>query len=267
MTEKQLRALVAEKAESHIGLKESDGSYRCIIDTYNSIRPLPRGYLMSLRDPWCAAFVSAVGQECGLGNILFPECACNAMIELYRAAGRYEDASLGVPHVGDIIMYNYNPGAGAEHTGLITAVDGDTLRVVEGNSNDAVSVRTINASTWYIYGFCQPDYASAADESEPPHAGGDGRADAGYEDESAEAPKEELRAELYLPYLRRGDTGECVRAAQAMLIARGFRCGPWGSDGEFGDATYGAVQRFQRAKKLEIDGVVGRESWTALLGL
>jgi peptidoglycan hydrolase-like protein with peptidoglycan-binding domain len=58
-----------------------------------------------------------------------------------------------------------------------------------------------------------------------------------------------------------------VRAAQLLLIGRGFRCGPWGADGEFGAATYGALFQFQRAKKLSADGVLGPESWAALLGV
>lgn len=265
MTEAELRALAASTAESFIGLKEADDSHAAIIELYNSIRPLPRGYRMGLRDPWCAAFVSAVGQKCGLGAVILPECSCDAMIALYRARGRYEDASLCVPKLGDIVMYNFSRSSGAEHTGLITAVDGDTLRVVEGNSSDAVAARTINASTWYIYGFCLPDYASAAGTEEAAvRTEGERKTQTAPAEQSAEARED---CSLRLPELRRGDAGESVKAAQGILIARSFRCGPWGADGEFGAATYGAVQLFQRARGLERDGVIGPQTWRALLGV
>jgi peptidoglycan hydrolase-like protein with peptidoglycan-binding domain len=57
-----------------------------------------------------------------------------------------------------------------------------------------------------------------------------------------------------------------VQAAQLLLIARGWRCGPWGADGDFGAATYGAVYRFQQGKQLLLDGEIGPETWSALIG-
>ena len=62
-------------------------------------------------------------------------------------------------------------------------------------------------------------------------------------------------------------SGECVRAAQLLLIGRGFRVGPWGADGDFGAATFGGVLRYQRGRKLEADGVIGPVTWRSLLGL
>ncbi len=80
MTEQELRAKVIAQAKSWLGRKEADGSHRAIIDTYNRIKPLPRGYRMSYTDPWCAAYVSAVGAACGLTQIILPECGCDYMI-------------------------------------------------------------------------------------------------------------------------------------------------------------------------------------------
>ncbi len=70
-----------------------------------------------------------------------------------------------------------------------------------------------------------------------------------------------------LPVVRYGATGETVRAVQILLIGRGYRCGPYGSDGEFGDNTYGAVLRYQTVKGLTPDGVIGAKTWAALLGV
>ena len=75
MTENELRQRVCGTARAWLGRREADGGHREIIDVYNGISPLPRGYRMTYGDPWCAAFVSAVGEKAGLGALLYPECA------------------------------------------------------------------------------------------------------------------------------------------------------------------------------------------------
>ena len=262
MTEKELRDLVCNTAKAWLGRKESDGSHREIIDVYNTITPLPRGYRMRYDDPWCAAFVSAVGKKAGLGQLLYAECACDPMIALYRQAGRFEERDDAVPKPGDVIFYDWeDSGVGdcrgsSDHVGLILETEGDVLTVIEGNKSDAVGLRKMHVDARFIRGYGEPGYLAASDP---------GRAE-----KPAQPPKEEpapaqKTAVLRLPCLRRGDGGESVRAAQLLLIGRGFRCGPWGADGEFGPATYGALYQFQRARGLQVDGVLGPESWRALL--
>lgn len=68
-----------------------------------------------------------------------------------------------------------------------------------------------------------------------------------------------------LPVLRRGNTGPSVEAAQLLLIARDYSCGPWGADGDFGAATFGAVYRFQRDHGIQVDGIIGPETWRKLI--
>ena len=69
-----------------------------------------------------------------------------------------------------------------------------------------------------------------------------------------------------LPLLRYGDKGECVRAAQLLLIGRGYSCGRYGADGEIGQDTYNAVIAFQRAAGLQQDGIIGALTWARLIG-
>lgn len=83
----------------------------------------------------------------------------------------------------------------------------------------------------------------------------------------AEDDGEVVTVAVSLPVLAKGDTGEAVKAMQAVLIARGFSCGWWGADGEFGDGTDKAVRKFQERNGLEVDGIVGRETWQKLLGV
>jgi peptidoglycan hydrolase-like protein with peptidoglycan-binding domain len=62
--------------------------------------------------------------------------------------------------------------------------------------------------------------------------------------------------------LRVGSTGVAVRCLQSRLNALGYSAGP--VDGSFGPMTRAAVVRFQRAKGLPADGVVGRQTARAL---
>ncbi len=63
------------------------------------------------------------------------------------------------------------------------------------------------------------------------------------------------------PLVRTGDHGHPVRTLQDLLKARGY---PVGGDGIFGPLTEDVVRRFQRAKGLDVDGVVGPLTWAAL---
>ena len=67
-----------------------------------------------------------------------------------------------------------------------------------------------------------------------------------------------------LATIRQGASGNLTRIIQKRLIALGYSVGKAGADGVFGWLTFNAVQRFQRDKKLKIDGVVGKETWKAL---
>lgn len=64
--------------------------------------------------------------------------------------------------------------------------------------------------------------------------------------------------------LRKGSTGEAVKAMQEKLIACGYSCGEAGADGDFGASTESAVKAFQRANMLVVDGEYGPASKTAL---
>ena len=61
-----------------------------------------------------------------------------------------------------------------------------------------------------------------------------------------------------------GDQGEDVAAIQSQLNSLGFNAGA--ADGDFGDATVSAVKAFQKARGLEADGVIGPQTYRALMG-
>lgn len=71
---------------------------------------------------------------------------------------------------------------------------------------------------------------------------------------------------VMLPIIRKGDTGETVRAMQILLLGRGCDPGKAGFDGDFGSATLVALKKFQAANGLPVNGECGPKTWAKLLG-
>lgn len=281
MTENEQRRLVCNLAESMLGRKESDGSHRAIIDLYNEIRPLPRGYKVSYTDAWCATFVSAVGHACGLERIIFPECSCPKMITLYKAAGRWMEDDAYLPQLGDLIFYDWqDDGQGdnvgqADHVGLVLQVNGEALTIIEGNCGHAVSTRRLQRDGRYIRGYALPDYASVADVPDEAPAVSEPEA----QPEQPDAPNVSDPGTVTLPALPKGwhyvplpdlqigDESEAVRAAQLLLKGHGYSIGWMGADGEYGPKTEAAVGKFRRDREIVNDSVIGigPEAWGKLI--
>jgi peptidoglycan hydrolase-like protein with peptidoglycan-binding domain len=67
---------------------------------------------------------------------------------------------------------------------------------------------------------------------------------------------------LQWPLEQDGSTGENVRSIQYLLNDHGSRLTV---DGVFGPRTEAAVRSFQRQHGLSVDGIVGNQTWTALI--
>lgn len=76
------------------------------------------------------------------------------------------------------------------------------------------------------------------------------------------APLPTVDITITRPVLRNGDAGLAVQDLQSLLVNRKAVLNV---DGKFGSLTESAVKDFQRAKGLTVDGIVGRQSWSALL--
>ena len=64
--------------------------------------------------------------------------------------------------------------------------------------------------------------------------------------------------------LKMGSKGAKVKELQENLKRLGYDIGKWGVDGDFGNDTYKAVRKFQEDHKLDVDGVVGKNTREAL---
>ncbi|MHB1323650.1 MAG: peptidoglycan-binding domain-containing protein [Coriobacteriia bacterium] len=65
--------------------------------------------------------------------------------------------------------------------------------------------------------------------------------------------------------IAQGGRGPAVEDVQKRLLTLGFDLGPTGVDGVFWGATLAAVRLFQQERGLREDGVVGDETWAALV--
>ena len=257
MTETELRQKVVATAKKYVGCKESDGSHRQIIDRYNSHKPLARGYAMKYTDAWCATFVSAVGIELGLTDIMPTECGCPGMIELYKKLGRWREDENYTPKRGDVIFYDWQDGAdyaasdnkgSPDHVGIVVSVSGGVITVIEGNKNDAVAFRTVKVNGRYIRGYGLPNYSSKVTADKP--ASG-----------SATVTKKKCPYAEPTKNLRYGAKGNGVKWVQWHLNQTGEKLSV---DGAFGVLTKAAVLRFQKKCKLVQDGIVGPKTRVAL---
>jgi peptidoglycan hydrolase-like protein with peptidoglycan-binding domain len=73
-----------------------------------------------------------------------------------------------------------------------------------------------------------------------------------------------------MPLLREGSKGDVVRALQTILTMGAFglwKTTPQGVDGVFGANTDASVRAFQTWARIEVDGIVGPDTWNATTAL
>lgn len=139
-----------------------------------------------------------------------------------------------------------------QHIGLVTGVN--PLRIVHA-STDGMRVKAdTKIGKWRYWGYLLAgDYPHAAAPIPAP----------AIPDARQQAQTAVAATPMGQPTLRRGHRGEDVARLQGLLAAAGY---PLTQDGIFGRQTREAVRQFQAARGLAVDGVVGRQTWTAMLG-
>ena len=284
------RSQIVKQMQSWVGLKESDGSHKKIIDIYNTIRPLPRGYELSYYDAWCAGTVSAAAKACDALDIIPAECSCPYMISHAQNMGIWVEADDYVPSPGDIIMYDWQDSGsgdnrgGADHVGVVESVYGNDMVIIEGNYSNSVKRRPLEVNDRCIRGYIVPEYD----------------ADSGIEDEpvtpavpAEPTPPEEYTLVQFIKDVQKatgasvdGIAGPetigktvtlsasknrrhaAVEAVQKRLNAIGYtEVGE--ADGIAGPKFTQAVKRFQKDNGCWVDGEITKsnKTWRKLLGM
>lgn len=264
MTIEEARARVLDIARAEIGYREKATNAQlddpaanagannytkyardldAVVGFYNGKKNGPSGEWCDIFIDWC--FTHAFGPDVGRRMICQPLRSLGAgagySAGYYKAAGRWSDT----PEPGDQIFFA-NAGGTICHTGLVEAVTADRVTTIEGNSAD--QVRRCNYARNYsrIAGYGRPDWSLAAEIPEP---------------ETPAAPAQKPAAHNTLS---RGSYGPEVKTLQARLLALGYALPRYGVDGDFGTETEKAVRAYQRARGLDVDGIVGPLTWAAL---
>lgn len=175
---KYSRNEVVKLAKSWIGKKESDGSHKTIIDLYNTLVPLPRGYKLKYTDSWCAGTWSAIAAKLGYTKVMPVECSCGFLIENAKKMGCWQENDGYVPEPGDAVLYDWDDsGKGdntgwPDHIGVVEEVfeDSGYFVVIEGNYKDSVKRRTVSINGKFIRGFITPKYTDSTTVNQDPVA-------------------------------------------------------------------------------------------------
>lgn len=161
------RQAVVSLANSWLGKKESNGSFKSIIDIYNGYKgKLPRGVKMQYSWEWCAATWSALAIKLGYTDIMPIEISCGQMIEVAKKMGCWVENDKYIASPGDAILYDWqDTGVGdnagwPDHIGVIVEANSSAgyYVVVEGNYDNEVKKRTISINGRYLRGFITPKY-------------------------------------------------------------------------------------------------------------
>lgn len=194
---------------------------------------------------WCALFIDWLfGDDTPFTG--GEHYSCTAQMNYWKSVGCWENGTTGIIE-GDIIYYDWDASGDCDHVGIVTSIQGDTITVVEGNfgsgnwSSNHVGFRSITHSYAFVRGYAIPDYK--VDTNEPLT-------------DTNERPKTLYSTAMVYTH------SIFVETIQYMLNhvdKSGIK-----TDGYFGNETKEAVIDFQKKRKLEVDGIVGHETITAL---
>ena len=218
-----------------------------------------------VRTDWCMMLVYDLMHDTA-GITEFPKTfSCSGFTKTDFAQLRINhDFQTAEP--GDIITFeiNGNRADGADHVGIVLENDGSKIKLLEGNTNGSGSpwYETSTANIFeYSYNASCFDYIvdmsgffTGEVVTHPPDT--DTKTDT--EPIASTFQPKERRV------LRKGSKGEFVKSLQQLLWMKGYAVGA--DDGDFGSKTEKSVMDFQADHKLEVDGIVGIQTFEELIG-
>lgn len=164
-----------------------------------------------------------------------------------------------LPDVPGVLLYHINDKGRMSHTGVY--IGGGYAVEARGHAYGVVKTK-VSSRSWTHWG-ALPDVLGGTETPIAPPAEKDEQEPAPESGEATEGQNGGNTVMVELNVLRKGSKGEQVKTLQRLLNAMGYSCGS--VDGIFGSRTLIAVKEFQKANKLIVDGVVGRNTWNALL--
>ena len=124
---------------------------------------------------WCAMFITWCAHYAGISTSILPMFAsCGYGVSNAKNAGVWKSASSYTPKAGDIVFYDWDGNAWADHVGIVLYTENGYLYSLEGNTvanrldggtdtenvdtSERVMVRARSLSDSYIYGYACPNY-------------------------------------------------------------------------------------------------------------
>jgi len=142
--------------------------------------------------------------------------------------------------IGDVVIFGEDNADNWEHAMVVISDNGNDVGLAGHSSN------VWGRSFWTELGYSTFDCATFYHINSV--IGGD---------DDTDDP-----ATVYWPILRSGSQGEDVRSLQYLLSAHGYTLV---IDGKFGPETESTVKTFQSDTGIEIDGIVGSQTWSTLI--
>lgn len=225
---------VLDTARKEIGVKESPaGSNRQKYGVWYGMNGVP----------WCAQFTSWIFHKAGYPLPKIQQGApsgaayCPYVEQYARKVGQW----FKTPKPGDLALFHFGKNL-AVHIGIVESVNGNSFTCIEGNTSTASNdnggtVMRRNRNVSQCRGFYRPTFNGSA-----PVATGTGK-DAYYR-----------LIKLTNPYME----GEDIRAWQTQMNWFQYKLDV---DGVYGPLCEAACKDLQFKRDLEIDGIVGPETW------
>lgn len=241
---------IMKLAKSYVGTKESPAySNNVIFNTHYYGHEVSGGNYA-----WCVVFVWDIFRMAGASN-LFCDGKKTAWVDTVRDWAKSKElvVSKDQGRHGDLALFDWNHNGSGDHIGFIDAKNADgSYQTCEGNTSvdnnsngGEVQIRTRYPSE--IMMIIRPQYE--AEEISP-----------------TPTPTKEATVKMELRMLKRGMSGNDVRAAMLLMKDKGYY--PWNipaTDKLFGAKMEQGLKKMQAEHGLGVDGLLGKNSWTYLL--
>ncbi len=203
--------------------------------------------------PWCAVFVSWCLSQIGITSIKTDGAGCFA--RNYGKYGKwyeseYSDSSI-TPQAGDIVTFVWNYAGRysnqdkyySDHVGIVYAVDSNYIYTVEGNAGNTNDTSTVKLKSYSRKNGCINGYFRLYTDTT-----------------KTESEETEMN-------FKKGDKSDGVLAYKSLIMqadALNIIDASVDNSNSFGDGTYKATVLIQKKFNLEVDGVAGIKTITAL---